>query len=73
MVAERAEGTEHSLAEKACICSAIECTRRRNIIINRGTRSGSLPLDSSCDANAWNDIEAFDSMGYLVSTNTMAT
>ena len=73
VVAQRGEGREHSLADKARICSAIERARWSNVIFDGGRRSGTCPLDSSSDANIWDDLEAFDSVGYLVSSNTMTS
>ena len=72
VVAQRGEGPEHSLAEKACICSAIEWARWSNIIIDNGRRSGTCPFDSFRDANVRDNVEALDSMGYLMTGDAMA-
>jgi len=71
VVAQRGEGPEHSLAEKARICSAIEWARWSNVICDSGRRSGTCPFDSLSYANVWDDIEALHCMGYLVTSDTM--
>jgi hypothetical protein len=71
VVAQRGEGPEHSLAEKASICTAIECARWSNIIIDSCRRSGTCPFDSFSDADVWDDVEALDSMSYLVASVAM--
>ena len=71
VVAQRGEGPELFFTEKACVCSAIEWARWRNIIGNSGRRSGTCPFDSFSDANVGYDVEALDSMGYLVTGDAM--
>ena len=71
VVAQRGEGSKHSLAEEACICFAIEWARWSNVIVDSGRRSGTCPFDSSRDTNVWDDIEALDSMSYLVTSDAM--
>ena len=71
VIAQWGEGPEHSLAEKARICSSIEWARWSNVIFDSGSLRRTCTFNSFSDANVWNDIQALDSMGYLVTSNAM--
>jgi hypothetical protein len=71
VVVQQGEGPEHSFAEKVCICSAIECARWSNIIIDSCRRSGTFPFNSFSDTDVWDDVEALDSMSYLMASDAM--
>ena len=74
VIAQRGEGSEHSLADKTRICSAIEWARWSNVIVDtsgRRSSTGTCPFDSFIDANVGDDIEGLHCMGYLVTSDPM--